>query len=854
MISLSILYLLLSNAVTLRRDMSILFNRIAIIVLIYCFLHEIVSLSLINKGIGLHGGLLHISSITQIFHIFVFAVTILILQLTSFYPRKVWVKEYSSLKDSLFNNLMFYRTNIINKIGEHLKIIEYPLILLFVVSGAIFLMSTNDLVSIFLSIELQSYGLYLLSTIYRNSELATTGGLIYFLLGGLSSCFIVRLCVVCYYESKRFKYYPYIFPATELGKGESPMLNIASLSEGGTGINQICPIVHQAESSMSRAILPEPYSLGTSTWGLYHFWNRIYALSILLKWKRILWIKCSQDTISIHNVKSGDSKEELKVTNKIKGLPTALKSQGNRGIVVPLPGRVPEISVCMYSTTAGGSSLVSTNGLRKIQKIRELCVENKEFIVTDKLYKILYDKELYYVAYNKLKSKSGNKTPGIIPTTLDGLSNEDIDKIIQSLKDDTFKFQPEIRVHTPKAANEGDKPLTIAPPKDKLVQECIRMILESVYEPSFSDNSHGFRPHRSCHSALRAIRQRFVVAKWFIEGDISKCFNAIDHDKLMNILAERIKDPRFLSLIRKALKVGYMEFRKYSHSVAGTFQGSIISPILANIYLNKLDSFIAKLKEDFDIGNKATTNPTYRTFSRHRAKSMKEKSSLHKTVTPSKLSIDPNFKKLEYIRYAHDWIIGIRGSKKECVNIMGKIKDFLKNELDLELSETKTKITNTSKEVAEFLSVRIKRSNHVTFSNKRNVLTRNVRNLRLTAPIDKITKKLAINGFMKENNPYPKFIWIHESKDTIILWYNSVYRGIIQYYRFADNFNNLSSKVHYILKNSCARLLTAKFKAKSQRGIYAKYGKNLKGKDKHSFVDIILGINTAAFNVKTNRR
>ena len=191
MITLSILYLLFSNAVTLRRDMSILFNRIAIIALIYCVLHEMVSLSLVNKGIGLHGGLLHVTSITQVFHIFVFIISILILQLTSFYPRKVWVKEHSSLKDLLFNNLVYYRTKIINKMGEHLKIIEYPLILLFVVSGAIFLMSTNDLVSIFLSIELQSYGLYLLSTIYRNSELATTGGLIYFLLGGLSSCFIL---------------------------------------------------------------------------------------------------------------------------------------------------------------------------------------------------------------------------------------------------------------------------------------------------------------------------------------------------------------------------------------------------------------------------------------------------------------------------------------------------------------------------------------------------------------------------------------------------------------------------------------------------------------------------------------
>lgn len=191
MILFSILSLLISNAVTLRRDMSILFNRVAIIALIYCILHDITSLSVISKGIGIHGGLLHITTITQIFHIFVFFISILILQLTSFYPRKVWVKEYSSLKDLLFNNFVYYRTKIINKMGEHLKIIEYPLILLFVISGAVFLMSTSDLVSIFLAIELQSYGLYLLSTIYRNSELSTTGGLIYFLLGGLSSCFIL---------------------------------------------------------------------------------------------------------------------------------------------------------------------------------------------------------------------------------------------------------------------------------------------------------------------------------------------------------------------------------------------------------------------------------------------------------------------------------------------------------------------------------------------------------------------------------------------------------------------------------------------------------------------------------------
>jgi len=201
MILISILSLLISNAVTLRRDMSILFNRITIIALTFSILHDITNLFILSKGIGIHGGLLYITNITQIFHIFIFFISILILQLTSFYPRKIWVSDCSSLNNILFNNFIYYRTKFINKMGEHLKIIEYPLILLFIITGAVFLISTNDLISIFLSIELQSYGLYLLSTIYRNSELSTTGGLIYFLLGGLSSCFILLGTALLYANS-----------------------------------------------------------------------------------------------------------------------------------------------------------------------------------------------------------------------------------------------------------------------------------------------------------------------------------------------------------------------------------------------------------------------------------------------------------------------------------------------------------------------------------------------------------------------------------------------------------------------------------------------------------------------------
>lgn len=193
MLIISIISLLLSNAVTLRRDKSILFSRVAILALLYSSLLAFFSLFLtfLNRGVGLFGGLFHATSTTQIFHLFIFIISAVILQLTAFYPRKVWIAAYSSISMLFLNNLLYYRTKIMDKMGEQFKIIEYPLILLFIITGAVFLISTSDLVSIFLSIELQSYGLYLLSTLYRNSELATSGGLTYFLLGGLSSCFIL---------------------------------------------------------------------------------------------------------------------------------------------------------------------------------------------------------------------------------------------------------------------------------------------------------------------------------------------------------------------------------------------------------------------------------------------------------------------------------------------------------------------------------------------------------------------------------------------------------------------------------------------------------------------------------------
>jgi NADH-ubiquinone oxidoreductase chain 2 len=203
MLTFSILFLLLSNSVTLRRDKSILFSRTVILILIYSSFIGYINLFInsLSRGIGLYGGLFHVTSITQIFHIFIFFISAIIVQLTAFYPRRVWLAEYSSLTKLIIYKFLYYRTKIVNKMGEQFKIIEYPLILLFIITGATFLVSTSDLVSIFLSIELQSYGLYLLSTLYRNSELATSGGLTYFLLGGLSSCFILLGTALLYANS-----------------------------------------------------------------------------------------------------------------------------------------------------------------------------------------------------------------------------------------------------------------------------------------------------------------------------------------------------------------------------------------------------------------------------------------------------------------------------------------------------------------------------------------------------------------------------------------------------------------------------------------------------------------------------
>ena len=199
----STLFLLSSNAVSLRRDKSILYARIVITILICSFILASNSYytDFHDKGLGFFGGFYQTSALTHIFHLFIFVITSLILVLNAFYPRKVWSEKYSSLNKLVSYKLVYFNSFILNKMSEQFRIIEYPLLILFVVLGGVFLISSSDLISIFLSIELQSYGLYILCAVYRNSEQATSGGLTYFLLGGLSSCFILLASGLLYGNS-----------------------------------------------------------------------------------------------------------------------------------------------------------------------------------------------------------------------------------------------------------------------------------------------------------------------------------------------------------------------------------------------------------------------------------------------------------------------------------------------------------------------------------------------------------------------------------------------------------------------------------------------------------------------------
>ena len=465
----------------------------------------------------------------------------------------------------------------------------------------------------------------------------------------------------------------------------------------------------------------------------------------------------------------------------------------------------------------------------------------------ERLYRNLYNRELFLLAYQNIYASQGNMTQGTDGKTIDAMSLNRIDGIIASLKDESYQPQPSRRTYIPKK-NGKMRPLGIPSFDDKLVQECVRLLLEAIYEGSFAKTSHGFRPNHSCHTALNQIQVCFSGVKWFVEGDIKGFFDNIDHEVMIGILAERIKDERFLRLIRKFLKAGYLEDWQYHNTYSGTPQGGIVSPILANIYLDKLDRYMEELKMQFDKGERRAIYPeAYALIKKRGVLAKKLRSAvteeerqqlleLIRDIDRKKLTIphsdpfDTSFKRLQYVRYADDFLVGVIGSKKDAATIKELVKTFVADTLHLELSDEKILITH-SKKKARFLGydIYVRRSN-ATKRNKHGVLRRYLNGtVVLELPSEIMRKKLLEYGAMTiERTVYGKDNWkakaryyLKDNDDLEILdQYNSEIRGFRNYYRIANNAA-IANSFGYIMQYSMFKTFATKYRT-SMRKMIAK--------------------------------
>ena len=468
----------------------------------------------------------------------------------------------------------------------------------------------------------------------------------------------------------------------------------------------------------------------------------------------------------------------------------------------------------------------------------------------ERLYRLLFNEELFYVAYQKIASNEGSTTKGSDGRSIDGMSLARIETLIASLKDESYQPHPSRRVHIPKK-NGKTRPLGIPAFEDKLVQEVVRMILEAIYEGHFETTSHGFRPKRSCHTALLHIQKTFNGAKWFIEGDIKGFFDNIDHDVLVQILRERISDDRFIRLIRKFLKAGYVEDWTFHNTYSGTPQGGIVSPILANIYLDKLDKYVKEYIQHFDKGTKRRPGKESNNLANERKRTVRklkkvkdgtEKAALvarlkaieqERAAFPNGDEMDESYRRLKYIRYADDFILGVIGSKEEAQRIKEDIKSFLSASLALELSEEKTLITHTGKS-AKFLGyeITVTRDNHQR-RDVRGCLRRTYgKRVRLNVSMATLRDKLLEYGAMEIKLRNGKEVWKPKCRSGLIFnddleildRYNRETVGFCNYYLIANNCVVLHN-FRYIMEYSMYKTFAGKYRS-TVRKINKKYRYN----------------------------
>lgn len=460
-----------------------------------------------------------------------------------------------------------------------------------------------------------------------------------------------------------------------------------------------------------------------------------------------------------------------------------------------------------------------------------------------RLYRNLYNPEFYWLAYKNIYANDGSMTAGADGTTIDGMGNERIEGIIMSLRDRSYQPKPARREYIAKKNSSKKRPLGIQSGNDKLVQEVVKMILESIYEPVFSDKSHGFRPNRSCQTALMQIQKTFTGTNWFVEGDIHACFDSFDHQAVIKLLRKRIDDEAFIQLIWKFLKAGYMEQWTFGRTYSGVPQGSGVSPVLCNVYLNELDRYMEKYamefntkaqKKRFATAYRRSVDRTYKYRKKGkeiwetltpeerkiRSRTLKKLEREEKSITPT-IPKDADYKRIQYTRYADDFLIGVIGSKQDAEKVKQDVKTFLWETLKLEMSDAKTKVTHTG-DRARFLGydITVSRSQNLKKKADGRVQRCQTGVVKLLVPREKWVGKLIEYRAMKikiNENGKERFVALHRGKLVnqrdieILARYNAEVRGLYNYYSIANDSFKIGRFAN-VMKYSMYKTFACKYK------------------------------------------
>ena len=377
----------------------------------------------------------------------------------------------------------------------------------------------------------------------------------------------------------------------------------------------------------------------------------------------------------------------------------------------------------------------------------------------------IIDSKMLQTCYSLIKSNPGNMTPGTENITLDGINIEWFNKTAVDILEGRFKFSPARQILIPKPNKSGEyRPLLIVSPREKIVQKALQVLMNAIFEPHFSKSSFGFRPGRSLIKALDKIHKRGGPMTWAINGDITKCFDRIPHDIIMSAIKERISCVRTLILIERGLKAGYIDEKGLLIKIKiGTPQGSILSPLLTNIVLDKLDKYIESLDSELNVGKKRKPNPAYarmeslRTYYKRRQPALANKYLKMLRLLPKFDMHNEDFRRAIYIRYADDFIILLASTRKYALSLKEKIAIFLKEACVLELNDQKTTITN-SRDGVMFLGAQIKKRDNSSIFNSfqgkaGNKITRRLTlRMAVDAPINLLIEKLIKNGFARRNH------------------------------------------------------------------------------------------------------